>query len=226
MLRVLIRLLADAALIGVLLFVSAGTLVWWRAWVLLAVLLVERVATAVMVYRVNPDLLRDRARPPFHSDQSWADRILLSGVIMTGFVGLPIVAAIDVTRWHLLPRPIPLVASVGLLLFVIGWAVKGLALRENAFATSVVRLQRERAHVVIDTGVYAMVRHPFYAGTPLVFVGLSLWLESYAAAICAIVPISFLLMRIESEERFLVRELAGYREYVTRVRFRLLPGLW
>ena len=212
--------------VGVLLFLSAGTLRWWRAWVLLAVLLAERVATAVAVYRVNPDSLRDRAKPPFHPDQPWADRLLLFGVIMTGFVCLPIVAGIDVTRWHILPRPVPLIGSFGLFLFAIGWAIKGIALRANAFATSVVRLQRERAHAVADTGVYGIVRHPFYAGTPLVLVGLSLWLESYAAALSAIVPISFLLMRISLEERFLRRELPGYEEYSARVRFRLIPGIW
>jgi protein-S-isoprenylcysteine O-methyltransferase Ste14 len=226
MLKVLIRLVADATVVGVLLFLSAGTLEWWRAWVLLAVLLAERVVTAVAVYRVNPDLLRDRAKPPFHPDQPWADRLLLFGVIMTGFVGLPIVAGIDVTRWHVWPRPAPLVASFGLLLFAIGWAIKGIALRANAFATSVVRLQRERAHTVADTGVYGIVRHPFYAGTPLVFVGLGLWLESYSAALSAIVPISLLLMRISLEERFLRRELPGYDEYSARVRFRLIPGIW
>jgi protein-S-isoprenylcysteine O-methyltransferase Ste14 len=188
--------------------------------------LAERVVTAVAVYRVNPDLLRDRAKPPFHPDQPWADRLLLFGVIMTGFVGLPIVAGIDVTRWHVWPRPAPLVASFGLLLFAIGWAIKGMALRANAFATSVVRLQRERAHTVADTGVYGIVRHPFYAGTPLVFVGLGLWLESYSAALSAIVPISLLLMRISLEERFLRRELPGYDEYSARVRFRLIPGIW
>jgi len=129
-------------------------------------------------------------------------------------------------RWHLLPRPAPLVAYLGLVLFMLGWGLKALALRANAFATAVVRLQRERNHAVVETGVYGIVRHPFYAGTPLVLVGLGLWLESYAAAACAVVPIAFMVIRLHLEERFLRRELPGYREYAVRVPHRLLPGIW
>jgi protein-S-isoprenylcysteine O-methyltransferase Ste14 len=87
-------------------------------------------------------------------------------------------------------------------------------------------LQRERKHALVDTGVYGIVRHPFYAGTPLVLAGLGLWLESYAAALFAVVPITFMVMRLELEERFLRRELLGYSEYAARVPHRLLPGIW
>ena len=78
----------------------------------------------------------------------------------------------------------------------------------------------------MDTGVYGIVRHPFYAGTPLVLVGLGLWLESYTAALFAVVPIAFLVVRLRLEERFLRRELPGYSEYAARVPHRLLPGIW
>lgn len=226
MLRVLARLVADAALIAILLFVSAGTLSWWRAWVLLAVLLVVRTVSAVAVYRVNPALLQERARLPIHGDQPWTDKLLLLAVITTGFVGLPVIAGFDVFRWHVLPRPALLLANLGLVLFTLGWGIKALALRANAFATTVLRLQRERKHALVDTGVYRIIRHPFYAGTPLVLVGLSLWLESYTSALCAVVPITFMVMRLKLEECFLRRELPGYGEYAVRVPHRLLPGIW
>jgi len=226
MLRVLVRLVADGALIATLLFGSAGTGDWWRAWVLLAVLLIVRTITAVAVYHVNPDLLRERARLPIHRDQPWTDRLLLLAVITTGFVGLPAVAALDVFHWHLLPRPAPLLSILGLVLFAVGWGIKGLALRANAFATAVVRVQRERQHAVVDTGVYGIVRHPFYAGTPLVLAGLGLWLESSAAALFAVVPTALMVIRLELEERFLRRELPGYSAYTARVPYRLLPKIW
>jgi protein-S-isoprenylcysteine O-methyltransferase Ste14 len=89
-----------------------------------------------------------------------------------------------------------------------------------------VRLQRERSQVVADSGVYALVRHPFYAADPLILVGLALWLQSYAAAICAVVPVSLMLVRLHLEERFLRRELPGYNDYTVRVRHRLIPGIW
>lgn len=224
--RVVIRLVADAALVAILLFTSAGTLTWWRAWVLLAVLLIARGIGAWVVYRVNPALLRERARLPIHGDQPRTDRLLLLAVLATGFLGLPAIAALDVFRWHLLPRPAPLLASAGLVLFALGWTLKNLALRANAFATSVVRLQSERAHVVADSGVYRVVRHPFYAADPLILAGLGLWLESYAAALCAVLPVSLMLIRLHLEERFLRRELPGYEEYAARVPHRLIPGIW
>ena len=226
MLRVAVRLGADAVLVAVLLFTAAGTLAWWRAWVLLAVLLLVRAAGALAVYRVNPGLLRERAGIPIHGDQPRADRLLLLAVLSTGFVGLPVIAGLDAARWHALPRPGPLLSGAGLVLFALGWSIKGLALRANAFATAVVRLQRERAHAVADSGVYAVVRHPFYAADPLILVGLGLWLESYVAALSAVVPVALVVIRLRLEERFLRRELPGYDEYMMRVPYRLIPGIW
>lgn len=226
MLRVAVRLLADAVLVALLLFISAGTPAWWRAWVLLAVLLLVRAAGACLVYRVNPALLRERARLPVHGDQPRADRLLLLAVLATGFMGLPVIAGLDAFRWHVLPRPAPLLGGIGLVSFALGWSIKSLALRANAFATAVVRLQRERAHVVADSGVYAVVRHPFYAADPLILVGLGLWLESYVAALCAVIPVTLVVIRLRLEERFLRRELPGYDEYTRRVPHRLIPGIW
>jgi protein-S-isoprenylcysteine O-methyltransferase Ste14 len=111
-------------------------------------------------------------------------------------------------------------------LFTLGWGLKGWALRSNAFATAPARLQRERNHVVVDSGPYALVRHPFYAADPLIFFGLSLWLESYAAMVYALVPIALMMVRLTLEERLLREGLPGYRDYGNRVQHRLIPGVW
>lgn len=140
MLRVFVRLVADAVLVATLLFVSAGTLAWRRARVLLTVLLLVRAVGAYAAYGVNPGLLRERAGLPMHADQSWADRLLLVGVLATGSLGLPIVAGLDAFRWRVLPRPAPPVACLGLVLFALGWSLKSLALRANAFAVAAVRV--------------------------------------------------------------------------------------
>lgn len=224
--RVMIRLVADAVLVGILLFMAAGTLAWERAWILLTVLLLARVIGARVVYGVNPALVRERARIPIHGDQPWADRLLLIAVLALGFLGLPVVAAVDAFRWHALPRPGPLLGGLGLALFALGWVLKSVALHANAFATTTVRLQGERAHTVVDSGVYSIIRHPFYAADPLIFAGLGLWLESYVAVLCAIAPITCVIVRLCLEERFLRRELPGYCAYMSRVRHRLVPGLW
>lgn len=226
MLRVPVRLVADTMVVATALFAAAGTFAWRRAWLLLAVLLTVRVASAAVVFRVHPALLRERATVVVHRNQPWADRLLLLAHLGTSFVALPAVAAFDVFRWHALPSPPPLLAAAGLVLFAAGWTVIGLALRANAFAVTVVRLQHERRHAVADTGVYRVVRHPMYAGSPLVNVGLSVWLGSYAAALLAAVPFALLVLRIGLEERILRRELPGYAEYAARVPYRLVPGVW
>jgi protein-S-isoprenylcysteine O-methyltransferase Ste14 len=136
------------------------------------------------------------------------------------------VSGVDAFRWHTFPMPWRAVAIAGLALFAVGWALKNLALRANAFAVAVVRLQSERAHVVADGGPYAIVRHPFYAADPLIFIGLALWLGSYVAVLAAVVPIGLMVVRLRLEERFLSRELPGYAAYADRVRFRLIPGVW
>jgi protein-S-isoprenylcysteine O-methyltransferase Ste14 len=226
MFRVLTRVIADAVVVAIVLFVAAGTLAWQRAWVLLAVLLVVRAISAIAVFRVNPDLLRERATVLIHRHQPWTDRLILLAFMATAFVGVPAVAALDAFHWHMLPSPPIVLASVGLGLFALGWTIIGVALRANPFAVAVVRFQNERRHTVVDTGIYSVVRHPMYAGNPLVNVGLSLWLGSYVAVLFAAIPLGLLLVRIGLEERFLLRELPGYREYAARVPHRLLPGLW
>jgi protein-S-isoprenylcysteine O-methyltransferase Ste14 len=217
---------ADTVVVATVLFVVAGTLVWPQAWILLAVLLIVRTLSAIALFRVNPTLLRDRALVLIHRDQPWSDKVLLFAFMTTAFIGVPAVAALDVFHWHVLPGPPVLLASFGLVLFTSGWIIKAMALRENAFAVTVVRAQAERGHTVVDTGVYNIVRHPMYAGSPFVLVGLSLWLGSYTAALYASLPLGLLIVRIGLEERFLQRELPGYPAYMKRVQHRLLPGIW
>ena len=226
MLAIVARLVADTALIAIMALSGARTLDWKQAWVLLGVMLIVRVVGAIAVYRVSPALLRERAKLPVHRDQPAIDKALLIAVVLTGFFALPLLAGLDVFRWHLLPRPASTVSFLGLALFALGWALKSLALRANAFATSVVRLQAERDHAVADTGVYSIVRHPFYVGTAMVLIGMALWLSSYAAAVFAIVPIALVVVRLTMEERFLRGALPGYDQYATRVPHRLVPGIW
>jgi len=226
MFRVLTRVIADAVVVAIVLFVAAGTLAWQRAWVLVAVLLVVRTLSAIAVFRVNPALLRERASVLVHRHQPWADRMILLAFMATAFVGVPAVAALDAFHWHVLPGPPRVLASVGLGLFALGWTIIAVALRTNPFAVTVVRLQGDREHTVVDTGIYSVVRHPMYGGNLLVNVGLGLWLGSCAAVLFAAIPLGLLMVRIGLEERFLRRELPGYREYQVRVPYRLLPGLW
>jgi protein-S-isoprenylcysteine O-methyltransferase Ste14 len=157
--------------------------------------------------------------------QPLADKIILLFFIAM-FFGLIAFIPLDVFRLHLLGKPGIVVSSLGLVLFVAGWWIMSLALRENAFAAPGVKHQEERRQTVIDTGVYGVVRHPMYAGGLLLMVGMPLWLGSYATALLASIPIGTLGLRILVEEQFLRRELKGYDAYTKRIRYRLIPFLW
>lgn len=226
MFRVIARLTFDAVVVAVALFVAAGTLAWPRAWVLLAVLSVVRVGGAWVVFRVHPDVLRERARLPVHPEQTITDRALVLGVLASGFVGVPLLAGLDAWRWQLLEAPPRAVAVVGLVAFALGWALKSVALRANPFAVTEVRLQPERGQIVAELGPYQFVRHPFYAADPLILFGSGLWLGSYAAAGSAVIPLMLMVLRLNREEQLLRRQLPGYVDYMSRVRFRLVPGVW
>jgi protein-S-isoprenylcysteine O-methyltransferase Ste14 len=217
--------LLNVGIFGGLLSVPAGTLDWWRAWVFLGVVFGGAVASTVSVFRVNKDLLAERFKPPVQQGQPLADKIVVV-LLIAGFVSVIVCIPLDVCRWHLMATPGILVSSLGLVLFVVGWWIMTLALRENAFAAPVVKHQADRQHTVIESGVYGVVRHPMYAGAVLLLVGMPLWLESYAAALLASIPIGTLVVRILVEELFLRRALAGYNAYTERVRYRLIPFVW
>lgn len=223
--RLIGGVIGNLAIFGGLLFLPAGTFNWWRAWALLGVVVVGTVATMVGVFAGNQELLDERLKPPIQKDQPLADKIILLP-LLAAFFGVILFIPLDVFRFHLMSKPATVVSSLGLLLFVAGWWIISLSFKENTFAAPVVKHQEERRHTVIDTGVYSVVRHPMYTGTVLLLVGMPLWLESYAAALLASVPIGLLAVRILFEERFLKQELKGYEAYTSRVRYRLIPLLW
>jgi len=210
---------------ALLLFVPAGTIDWPRAWIFLGVVAVANTITMFGVFYRNEALLNERYKSPVQKGQPLADKIVLP-LFVAAFAGAIVLIPLDVFRFHLMPAPGPLVSSLGLILFVAGWAVITLAFKENAFAAPVVKHQEERQQMVIDKGLYRIVRHPMYSAAVPLLIGASLWLESYAAALFAIVPIALLAVRIVFEEQFLRRELGGYDAYTRKVRYRLIPFLW
>jgi protein-S-isoprenylcysteine O-methyltransferase Ste14 len=215
----------NVAFYALLLFVPACTLHWCRAWVFLAVTLAVMTAAVFSILPDNADLFSQRAKGVIQKGQPLWDRILVIPLLVS-FVGQIVFIPLDVFRFHLAPKPSGLVSLLGLALYVAGWWIMTLAMKVNPFAVPVVRLQEERHQRVIDTGVYAVVRHPMYAGFVPMVVGPALWLESYVAALVAIVPIAVVAVRCVFEERFLKRELKGYDAYTEKVRYRLIPFVW
>lgn len=223
--REIIGLVGYVALYATLLFLGAGTWRWPRAWVLLGVLFVLGVISQSLLRGPRGDLLIERGKGPVQTGQSVADRILLAS-FMASYAGIVFFSAADVWRMHLLP-PLPTWLSViGLGAFIVGTGIVHNALRTNAFATTVVRLQEERGHTVVREGPYGIVRHPMYAGLVPLMLGVAAWLGSAAAMIAVVVPTVILCVRIVLEERLLRARLPGYEEYRREVRWRLVPGIW
>lgn len=159
------------------------------------------------------------------SGQSRTDRILLASFMAT-FAAMVAFAAADMWRLHLFP-PLPTwVRVLGLAAYIVGTGIVHNALRANTFATTVVRLQEERGHVVVREGPYGIVRHPMYAGLIPLMLGVGAWLGSAAAMIAVVVPMAILCARIVLEERMLRARLPGYEQYMREVRWRLVPGIW
>jgi protein-S-isoprenylcysteine O-methyltransferase Ste14 len=215
----------NVAFYALLLFVPAGTLHWWRAWAFLAVTVAVMALAVFNIWPDNTGLFSERARGIIQKGQPLWDRVLVI-LLVVSFVGQIVFIPLDVFRFHLLPKPGGLVSVFGLALYIAGWWTMTLSMKANPFAVPVVRLQQDRHQRVIDTGVYAVVRHPMYAGFIPMVVGPALWMESYVAALVAIIPIAVLAMRSVFEERFLKRELKGYEAYREKVRYRLIPFVW
>jgi len=223
--KVIAGVVSNVAFYALLLFVPAGTLHWWRAWVFLAVTLA---VIAVAVFSILPDsadLFSQRAKGVIQKGQPLWDRVLVI-LLVVSYVVQIVFIPLDVFRFHLVSKPSGLVSFLGLALYVAGWWIMTLAMKVNPFAVPVVRLQEERHQRVIDTDIYAVVRHPMYSGFVPMVVGPALWMGSYVAALLAIVPIGILAVRSLFEERFLKRELKGYDAYTEKVRYRLIPFVW
>jgi protein-S-isoprenylcysteine O-methyltransferase Ste14 len=212
-------------MLAALLLIPAGTWNWPRAIHFLVVYGLVNSISIVTLARMAPASLEARLTAPSAKSQPTADRIvtpLLIVSLLAWFAFIPI----DVFRLRLLPLPPLEVAILGAVVSLAGYAIIWTTLFQNAFAAPIVKDQSERGQVLIDTGLYDRVRHPFYLGLLLFLLGLTLWLESYAGLPALLVPLAFLVARIEVEERTLRETLPGYGDYTRRVRHRLVPFVW
>jgi protein-S-isoprenylcysteine O-methyltransferase Ste14 len=173
------------------------------------------------MFSIDEDLARERFHPP----NAGADGVALHFVRVAALAHL-VVGALDSARWHLTaPVPAPF-RAFALAAMAVTFGMFFRAMRENHFFSSVVRVQSERGHRVVDSGPYAVVRHPGYAGmiVGMPFSGVAL--GSWTSAAIGVVLSLLILRRVLFEDAFLKRNLDGYAAYTSRVRYRLIPGLW
>lgn len=220
--RLVAFLLALPVYVGLFMFLPAGTWAWTKGWLFIGVLLGSVAIIGLYLWRVNPEVVVARSRS--HEGTKRWDKILLS-FFFPSVYGIVPIAALDDGRFHWFPLPW-WVCAIGYALFFIGMGILTWAEAVNKFFEPTVRIQTERGHKVVDTGPYAIVRHPGYVGGILFPVGMALSLGSLLALIPAGLASALLILRTQWEDQTLQAELAGYKEYSQRVRYKLVPGIW
>lgn len=207
-----------------LMFLPARTLDWPGAWLFLAEFVLLTGLMTAWLARHNPALLRERVAGPLQKGQVFWDRVFTI-VTVVAWCAWIVLMAYDVKRWKLSYMP-DQAMWIGAGLMLATYFIMWLVFRANSFASPVVRIQDERQQTVITTGPYRVVRHPMYAGVCLYVIAIPLMLGSWLGLACAPLFVIGFVLRIFIEERALRRGLPGYDDYMARVRWRLMPGVW
>lgn len=212
------KFLLGVILLALLIFLPAGTFSFFNGWLLMGVLFAPMFFAGLVMMFKNPELLRKRLNAK--EEQKEQDLVVkLSGLMfLAGFV----VAGLGVRfNWYTLPKwAVITSASV----FVMAYMLYAEVLRENTYLSRTVEVQENQK--VIDTGLYALVRHPMYSVTLLLFLSMPLVLGSVYAFLIFLVYPFIIAVRIKNEEDFLEKELEGYTEYKQKVKYRLVPFVW
>jgi len=212
------KYLSGLIVVAILLFVPAGTLKYWNAWLLMGILFVPMLIVGVVLLMKNPELLRKRLNAR-EKETEQKQVILLSGLMfVAGFV----IAGLNF-RYQWLSVPRWLVASAAVV-FELGYLMFAEVLRENEYLSRTVEVRADQK--VVDTGLYGVVRHPMYASTILMFMSIPLVLGSFYAFLVFLLYPVITLRRIHNEEEVLEKSLRGYKEYKERVKYRLIPFVW
>jgi protein-S-isoprenylcysteine O-methyltransferase Ste14 len=212
------------AVMTALMFVPAGTIWWPQAWVFLIELTVTGLLISGWLHVHDPALLAQRMASPVQREQAAWDRVFMICVLLFFYTWLAVMG-LDAVRFRASHVPV-WAQAVGAVLILMSQYVFWLVFRANSYAAPVVKIQKERGHAIVTTGLYAYVRHPMYAGAILYFLGTPLLLGSWYGLAFAPVLIALLAMRAVMEERMLTRALDGYPAYAARVRWRLVPYIW
>jgi len=212
---------AVIVVMGLLLFVPAGTIRYWQAWLYLSNFTGASVLTTVYLMRNDPALLERRLRGGPTAEKRTAQRLIMLCTSI-GFIALLVVPALDQRfGWSNVPLG---GISAGDILVALGFYLISLVYRENTFTSATIEIAENQE--VVSTGPYAIVRHPMYASASLYLVGTPLALGSYWGLVPVVAIMLFLIWRLIDEERFLATNLPGYTEYQKRVRHRIVPFLW
>jgi len=222
MMKVIAIFILSVLLLGGMIFIPAGRLNYTQGWICLALMVIGFSAITAYVAKRTPSLIRRRMKTGAGTP-AW-DRVFVIA-LQFFFVGILIVGGLDAGRyrWSSLP---PWVQAAGMMLMIGGMLLLAWAMGQNPHFETTVRIQSDQHHRVIDGGPYRIVRHPGYVAGIVLLLGMALVLDSAWALVPAILSALNLVGRTCAEDRFLHKNLNGYRAFSERTRYRLVPGLW
>ena len=216
--RAIAKFLSGVVLLGLLLFLPAGTLRWWQGWLLMGILFVPMFAAGLVMMKKSPKLLERRLNA--REEQGEQKRVILLSGLM--FLAAFVAAGLNYRfRWLVLPD---WVSWAGAAAFLLGYALYAEVLRENEWLSRTVEVQEGQK--VVDTGLYGVVRHPMYMSTLLLFLAMPVVLGSAISFAITLTYIPIIARRIRNEEDVLEQGLAGYAEYKKKVCHRVIPFIW
>ena len=216
--QALAKFFLGVLLVGLLVFLPAGTLHYPQGWLFLGILFIPMFQAGLVMMAKNPALLKRRLdAKESHAEQ---DRMVkLSGLMfLAGFILAGLTFRFD---WFVLPMDVSLGAAV---VFLLAYGLYAEVLRENTWLSRTIQVQENQT--VVDTGLYGIVRHPMYSATLLLFLSMPLVLGSLPSFVVFLVYPALIVGRLQHEETVLEQELAGYSAYKTKVKYRLIPFLW
>jgi protein-S-isoprenylcysteine O-methyltransferase Ste14 len=220
--RGLLRILVIVGALAGILFAAAGRVDWLAAWSLIFLYAIFLLIVMVWGFRNAPDLMKERGRIASNV-KSW-DKFI-NAVYAILLIALLITAGLDAGRygWSSMPLALQVMGTLGLILA--GWVIRWTT-AENAYLSRWARIQEDRGQKVVTSGPYRYIRHPMYAAIILLVACMAIELGSWWALIPSGLIGALFLVRTALEDRMLREELAGYREYASQVRYRLVPGIW
>ena len=217
-LKAIIRYILGVVLVGILLFVPAGTLKFWNAWLFMGILFIPMFIAGIILMFKNPMLLKSRLDVK-EQEQEQKYVILYSGLMfLFGFI----IAGLNYRfSWIKIPNNIVIISSI---IFLISYILYAEVLRENTYLSRTIKVQNNQK--VVDTGFYGIVRHPMYTITIILFLTIPLMLGSIISFIIFLIYPFIISKRISNEEKVLEKELIGYIEYKKKVKYKLIPFIW
>ena len=216
--KAMLKFFAGLLLVGALIFLPAGSFAYWQGWLLIGILFVPMFAAGLVMMAKNPELLRKRLNAKEEETEqkqviAWSGLMFLAAFLLAGLNWR--------FQWLLLPDW-AVWAAAGL--FLLAYLLYAEVLRENTYLSRTIEVQEDQK--VVDTGLYGVVRHPMYAVTVLLFLSMPLVLGSPLSFVVMLAYLPLIVKRIRNEEEVLKNGLEGYEDYMKRVKYRLLPGIW